>query len=71
MSGIPTRIFGLEMCYLFAPILLVFVGGAMFFGYKLDAVRHAAIRAELEARDRDAAGQGSPDIETGVATAIA
>jgi GPH family glycoside/pentoside/hexuronide:cation symporter len=57
----PHAIFGLEMCYLFAPILLVFVGGAMFFGYKLDAVRHAQIRAELEARD----------VETTIATAIA
>jgi Na+/melibiose symporter-like transporter len=44
-------IFGLEMCYLFAPIILVFVGGAMFFGYKLDAGRHAEIRAALELRD--------------------
>ena len=44
-------IFGLEMCYLFAPIALVFVGGAMFFGYKLDANRHAEIRSALEARD--------------------
>ncbi len=43
-------IFGLEMCYLFAPIILVFVGGAMFFGYTLDARRHDSIRAELEAR---------------------
>jgi Na+/melibiose symporter-like transporter len=48
-------IFGLEMCYLFAPIILVFVGGAMFFGYKLDAQRHADIRLALEARDEAAA----------------
>jgi Na+/melibiose symporter-like transporter len=44
-------IFGLEMCYLFAPIILVFLGGAMFFGYSLDAKRHGAIREALEARD--------------------
>jgi len=44
-------IFALEMCYLFAPIVLVFVGGAMFFGYGLDAHRHGAIRQALEARD--------------------
>ena len=43
-------IFGLEMCYLFAPILLVFVGGAMFFGYSLDARRHGEIREALEAQ---------------------
>ncbi|HWD66937.1 MAG TPA: MFS transporter, partial [Caulobacteraceae bacterium] len=47
----PHAIFGLEMCYLFAPIILVFLGGALFFGYKLDARRHADIRAQLEARD--------------------
>ncbi|HEX5379528.1 MAG TPA: MFS transporter [Phenylobacterium sp.] len=42
---------GLEMCYLFAPIALVLVGGAMFFGYKLDKDRHADIRAQLDSRD--------------------
>jgi len=41
-------IFGLEMCYLFAPIILVFFGGAMLFGYKLDAKRHSEIQAALE-----------------------
>jgi Na+/melibiose symporter-like transporter len=51
----PHAIFGLEMCYLFAPIILVWFGGAMFFGYKLDATRHAAIRAELESNDEAAA----------------
>lgn len=51
----PHAIFGLEMCYLFAPIVLVFVGGAMFFGYKLDAKRHADIRLALEERDNAAA----------------
>jgi GPH family glycoside/pentoside/hexuronide:cation symporter len=44
-------IFALEMCYLFAPIILVFFGGAMLFGYKLDARRHAEIRAALEERE--------------------
>jgi GPH family glycoside/pentoside/hexuronide:cation symporter len=44
-------ILGLEMCYLFAPIILVFLGGALFFGYSLDAKRHGAIREALEARD--------------------
>jgi Na+/melibiose symporter-like transporter len=47
----PHAILGLEMCYLFAPIALVFVGGAMFFGYTLDASRHGAIREALDARD--------------------
>ena len=44
-------IFGLKMVYLFAPIILVFFGGAMFFGYKLDATRHEEIRNALNARD--------------------
>lgn len=41
-------IWGLEMCYLFAPIILVLVGGSMFFGYKLTAQRQSEIRARLE-----------------------
>lgn len=47
----PHAIWGLEMCYLFAPIIFVIVGGAMFFGYRLDASRHAEVRSALEARD--------------------
>lgn len=42
-------IWGLEMCYLFAPIILVVVGGTMFFGYTLTAQRQGEIRAKLEA----------------------
>jgi GPH family glycoside/pentoside/hexuronide:cation symporter len=59
----PHAIFGLEMCYLFAPIILVFLGGALFFGYRLDGRRHADIRAQLEARDAEAAP--NPDILSG------
>jgi Na+/melibiose symporter-like transporter len=44
----PHAIFGLEMCYLFAPVILVWGGGAMFFGYKLDSKRHAEIRQALD-----------------------
>lgn len=44
----PEAIRGLEMCYLFAPIILVLVGGACFFGYSLDAERHAEIRQKLD-----------------------
>ena len=62
----PHAIFGLEMCYLFAPILLVFVGGAMFFGYRLDAQRHADIRLALEERDNAAALESL----TGVSEAV-
>ncbi|HEY3887130.1 MAG TPA: MFS transporter [Caulobacteraceae bacterium] len=51
----PHAIFGLEMCYLFAPVILVWFGGAVLFGYKLDATRHAEIRAALESNDEAAA----------------
>ena len=47
----PHAIFGLEMCYLFAPIILVFGGGAAMLGYKLDARRHGAIREALAERE--------------------
>ena len=47
----PHAIFGLEMCYLFAPVILVFIGASMFFGYTLDAKRHAEVRAALDARE--------------------
>jgi Na+/melibiose symporter-like transporter len=47
----PQAIFGLEMCYLFAPVVLVVIGGAMFFGYRLDSKRHAEIREALAAPD--------------------
>ena len=50
----PHAIWGLEMCYLFAPIILVTIGAACMIGYKLDAKRQSEIRQaleELEARD--------------------
>lgn len=48
---------GLEMCYLFAPIALVLVGAALFFGYKLDDKRHGEIRAALDKREFELAEQ--------------
>jgi Na+/melibiose symporter-like transporter len=50
----PEAIRGLEMCYVFAPIILVVIGSACLIGYKLDAKRQGEIRTaleELEARD--------------------
>jgi Na+/melibiose symporter-like transporter len=50
----PRAIWGLEMCYLFAPIILVMVGSACMIGYKLDSKRQSEIRdalEELESRD--------------------
>ncbi len=40
-------IFVLETMYVLVPIALVWFGGAMLFGYKLDAARHAEIRQAL------------------------
>jgi Na+/melibiose symporter-like transporter len=50
----PEAIRGLEICYVFAPIILVVVGSACMIGYKLDAKKQSEIRQaleELEARD--------------------
>ena len=46
----PDAIFGLEMCYLFAPIIFTLIGGTLMFGYKLDAKKHGEIREALDAR---------------------
>ncbi|MDB5419622.1 MAG: hypothetical protein JWP50_3041 [Phenylobacterium sp.] len=56
----PPAIRGLEMCYVFAPIILVVIGSACLIGYKLDAKRQGEIRAaldELAARDYAAAAE--------------
>lgn len=47
----PAAIHGLELIYLIGPIVFVMLGGAFFFGYKLDASAHETIRAQLEVRD--------------------
>lgn len=44
-------IFVLETMYVLVPIALVWFGGAMLFGYKLDAARHAEIRQALAERE--------------------
>jgi Na+/melibiose symporter-like transporter len=48
----PEAIFGLQMCYLFAPVIFVLIGGLVFFGYKLTPARHAEIRAALDEQAR-------------------
>jgi Na+/melibiose symporter-like transporter len=67
----PSAIFGLEMCYLFAPVILVLGGGAMFFGYKLDAKRHAEIRAALDFAAAEESMVGPIEEPPAVATAPA
>ncbi len=47
----PEAIRGLEICYVFAPIILVVIGSACLVGYKLDAKRQDEIRSALEELD--------------------
>ena len=42
---------GLEIAFLAGPIVFVMLGGLCFVGYKLDHIRHAEIRRQLEERD--------------------
>jgi glycoside/pentoside/hexuronide:cation symporter, GPH family len=58
-------IFGLNMTYVFAPIVFVGVTALFFFGYKLDAKRHAEIRAALDARDQAIEAESLLDGLTG------
>jgi Na+/melibiose symporter-like transporter len=65
----PAAIRGLELCYVFAPIILVFFGGAAFIGWKLDAKRHAEVRRQLDERDALAAEAGLLQSVSGVGLA--
>jgi GPH family glycoside/pentoside/hexuronide:cation symporter len=56
----PEAIFGLQMCYLFAPVIFVLIGATVFFGYKLTPQRHGEITAALDAQER-ASFAGSAD----------
>ncbi len=58
-------IFGLEMCYLFAPIILVFGGGAALIGYTLDVRRHGEIRAALAEREAGLSIAGAEEALVG------
>jgi Na+/melibiose symporter-like transporter len=42
---------GLQWIFLSGPIVFVMLGGLCVFGWKLDADRHAGVRAQLDARD--------------------
>jgi len=65
----PAAIHGLELCYVFAPIILVFFGGAAFIGWKLDAGRHAEVRRQLDLRDALAAEADLLTSASGIALA--
>jgi Na+/melibiose symporter-like transporter len=42
---------GLQWVFLSGPIVFVMLGGLCVVGWKLDADRHAGVRAKLDARD--------------------
>ncbi len=44
-------IHNLELAFIIGPIVFVMLGGACVIGWRLDASKHADIRARLEARD--------------------
>jgi glycoside/pentoside/hexuronide:cation symporter, GPH family len=46
-------IHGLKLAFVLGPIVFVMLGGACFIGWKLDAKRHAGVRAALDARDAE------------------
>ena len=48
----PEAVFGLQMCYLFAPVIFVLIGALVFFGYKLTPQRHSEIKDALDAQQR-------------------
>jgi GPH family glycoside/pentoside/hexuronide:cation symporter len=47
----PSAIHGLELCYVFVPVIMGLFGGVVLIGYKLDGKTHAAIRGALDIRD--------------------
>ncbi len=47
----PAAIHALEWIFIAGPIAFVMMGGVCVWGWRLDAARHADIRAELDARD--------------------
>lgn len=65
----PAAIRGLELCYVFAPITLVFLGGAAFIGWKLDAERHGEVRRQLDLRDALAGEAAMLETASGVSMA--
>ena len=52
-------IWGLEACFVVAPVLSFLLGGAMMWGYRLNETRHREIREGLAAQD--AMGASAPE----------
>ena len=52
-ANTPHAIFQLQLVYVLVPIILIGLGGVAMVGYRLDARRHAEIRARLEEREAD------------------
>lgn len=58
-----TALAGLQRVFLIGPIFFIMAGGACVWGWKLDAARHADVRAKLEARDAAASAlEGQPHV---------
>jgi Na+/melibiose symporter-like transporter len=53
----PDAIWGLEACFVAAPVLSILVGGAAMWGYRLTEQRHQEIRDGLAVRDGLAAAE--------------
>ncbi|MEJ0028422.1 MAG: MFS transporter [Rhizomicrobium sp.] len=47
----PSSILALQWLFITGPILFVMLGGVCVWGWRLDAAKHADIRAQLDARD--------------------
>ncbi len=56
----PDAIWGLQACFVVAPVLSILLGGSMMWGYRLTAQRHAEIRDGLKIHD-DKFGHASPE----------
>lgn len=50
-ANTPVALHGLQWAFLAGPVVFVMLGGVCVWGWKLDAARHADVRARLDARD--------------------
>lgn len=64
-------ILGLEVCYVFMPVVMALIAGALMLGYKLDARRHAEIRSALDERDAQVRAAAAAPSSLGLAVGSA